>query len=170
VEDLSFSGKDLAELISGFFNDSQNCSMKISCNGSSMTPFIKNGSTLILAPVNTTSLKVGSVMVAIVQGTGCLLVHRVIAISQHGYQLKGDNNCMPDGWFQKKDFLAQVIVVEDTKGCSRSTTGWRDQLIALASRTKVLQRVFLPGLRFYKRLFRVFGNSLPLSLGSKSGT
>lgn len=168
MEELSLSGRELYELVTGFFEDTVDCSMKIRCHGHSMSPFVKDGCNLILGQISTTP-GVGEIVVAADRREKRILIHRVVAKTKDRYQLKGDNNSNTDGWFHRKDLLAVLEAVEDRMGRLKIGGKWQNRLIALASRTHLLERVVLPGLRMGRRLLVLcMGYIFPMSRGSRS--
>jgi len=85
-------------------------------NGTSMYPTIKNGDYMII-DLTPEDIKVGDIIVYVhyIPNKGLIKIgHRVIAITDNGYIVMGDNNEEPDPWIVKEDqIIGEVEVVID---------------------------------------------------------
>jgi signal peptidase I len=81
--------------------------------GHSMTPFIRDGDVITVAPVR---IRFGDVVAFVSPHGGKLTVHRVVRVSRDGYLIKGDNTVEPDGTVPRTSLLGRVVGVEH---CSR---------------------------------------------------
>lgn len=139
METLKLSSEDLYELMGSFLQDGIQCSMKIQCMGYSMSPFIRNESTLTLKPLpKTQSLRNGDIVATALHDQKRIIIHRIVKSSSPQYLIKGDNNKTTDGWFNKKNIIGIVEKIENKNGFSYRPKRWQNRIIALASRTNLL--------------------------------
>ncbi len=125
--------------------------MKIQCMGTSMSPFIKDKRLVTLRPVDhCTPLATGDIVAAAVHPEKKIIIHRIVTATPQKFLLKGDNNSAFDGWFAKEDIMGVVKKIEDQNGSGYTPGKYQGKLVALASRTNILQHTLLPGLRFLK--------------------
>lgn len=81
--------------------------------GCSMSPFIRDGDVITLAPINIRKPGLGDVVAFTRPETGNLVVHRIIALKGNAVQISGDSiPDKPDGIFPTNDLLGRVIRVE----------------------------------------------------------
>lgn len=81
--------------------------------GLSMSPFIKNGDSITIAPLSREHPSVGKVVAFIQPETAGLVIHRIIARQGPAFLIQGDNTAgQPDGWVQPQAILGCVIRVE----------------------------------------------------------
>lgn len=129
---------------------------KIRVHGSSMSPFIRNGSAVVLKPLNPgRGICIGDVLAARRTAAHHVLIHRVIRMKKKQVLLKGDNNFKSDGWFSPNCIIGRVHRV-DGSGCIFRNYRLVNFLIAAGSRTGVLNRVFFP--LFRKAKIRLIKN------------
>ncbi|MCG8549629.1 MAG: hypothetical protein MI799_04410, partial [Desulfobacterales bacterium] len=69
------------------------------------------------------------------------------------YQVKGDNNLQSDGWFNREDLLGRVQTIEFNRR-QIIPVPWANKLIARASKTGLLNYIFLPGARIVKTMIK----------------
>nr|WP_320193490.1 S24/S26 family peptidase [uncultured Desulfobacter sp.] len=148
---LSPSGEEFYAMMTAFFKQTPGCSFKIQCSGVSMSPFIRHDSILTLVPLSPVQKpKIGDVVLAAMHQHKKMIVHRIVFKKSNRYLLKGDNLKSCDGWFDKKDILARVEMIE-SNGKEILTSKWRGRLIAVASRIGLLNHFVLPVVRAIKR-------------------
>ncbi|OGP91738.1 MAG: signal peptidase I [Deltaproteobacteria bacterium RBG_16_54_18] len=87
-------------------------SFRFKGKGYSMSPFIKDGDVLTIAPLQGSSPRFGDVMVFTHPTTGKLVIHRLIGKREGSYLTKGDNAPEADGLISKAAILGQVVRVE----------------------------------------------------------
>src|SRR4030042_2785426 len=75
-EELALSSQDLEKLMRGVFD--KGSSFRFKGKGYSMSPFIKDGDVLTIAPLQGSSPRFGDVMVFTHPTTGKLVIHRLI--------------------------------------------------------------------------------------------
>ncbi len=81
--------------------------------GLSMAPFIRDGDSVTIAPLEKESPSVGKVVAFIHPETAGLVIHRIIARQGPAFLIQGDNTAgQPDGWVQPQALLGCVIRVE----------------------------------------------------------
>ena len=112
--------------------------------GYSMSPFIKDGDVITIAPLSSKGPLLGDVVPVYFPDSGSLLVHRVVARRGEICILKGDNSHEPDGHVPRSGIPARVIEVRRNGVKRQLGMGPERFLIALLSRTNLLLPVLLP--------------------------
>ena len=84
--------------------------IRLRVSGSSMVPLIEPGDMVLVRHVNFEDLRRGD-MILVEQG-GTFLVHRLVAVHDHGVRTKGDNASHADVLVAPEDVLGRVVVVE----------------------------------------------------------
>lgn len=100
--------------------------------GLSMSPLIKDGDVITLAPPGATRQSLGRVAAFAHPASGALTVHRIVALGQGGCLLQGDNTGgASDGWVPAGEVLGWVVRVERGGrrvrfglGCERRFIAW----------------------------------------------
>jgi hypothetical protein len=107
--------------------------------GWSMTPFIKDGDAITIAPLMKERLSLGKVVAYIQPATGHLIVHRVIGRQGAAFLIQGDNATgRPDEWVLPQDILGCVLRVERQGRRVRLGLGLERYIIAILSRNGLL--------------------------------
>ena len=148
--------------------------LRTSVRGTSMTPFIRDGDVVTLAPL-TSEPHVGDV-VAIAFPGGRMAVHRLVARRGSGWLLRGDNCPQPDGVFPREALTARVVRVErggrdvalgvrrgGASVAALSRCGWLGSLnaaVRLPRRAAGRLVRVAQGLPAYRRLVRRVGRSV----------
>ena len=88
----------------------QGSPIRLRVSGSSMAPLIEPGDVVLVRHVNFEDLRRGD-MILVEQG-GTFLVHRLVAVHDHGVRTKGDNASHADLLVAPEDVLGRVVVVE----------------------------------------------------------
>jgi hypothetical protein len=103
--------------------------------GWSMTPFIKDGDVITIAPLKKERLSPGKVVAYIQSATGHLVVHRVIGRQGASFLIQGDNTfSRADELVCPQDILGCLIRIERQGRLVRLGLGPEGFLIALLSR------------------------------------
>jgi len=134
--EVSFSGKDLAELVQATVV--KGASFRLKVKGFSMTPFIRDGDILTISPSSTTEITLGTVVAFSHPVNSGLVVHRVIRVKEERCCLKGDNISAPDGVLSKGSILGVVERVERKGRNVRVGLGRERVFIAFFSRLNFL--------------------------------
>ena len=80
--------------------------------GFSMHPFVQDQDVLTISPINDWQPQVGDI-VAFTQPDACsLVIHRIIAKTITGWQLKGDNCLEADGVVMRENIIGRVTRIE----------------------------------------------------------
>jgi len=108
--ELSLSSQQLEELMRGVLG--KGASLRFRSKGFSMSPFIKDGDVLTIAPVQRANPRFGDVVVFTHPSTRKLIIHRVVGKRADAYLTKGDNIPEADGFIAKANILGRVIKVE----------------------------------------------------------
>jgi hypothetical protein len=138
----------LPEIVKGILNKGVEC--RFEAKGHSMSPFIKNGDILTIAPSRNHSPSIGDVVAFIQPENEKLIIHRVVKKRNSDYYVKGDNGLETDGLIHGTNILGVVKKVERSGEKVRIGLGSERFLIALLTRTNLL----LPVLRLVRRIFR----------------
>jgi hypothetical protein len=117
--------------------------------GFSMSPFIKSGDILTIAPLGSNVLRLGDVAAFVHPERKRLIVHRVIGKSIRGFVLmKGDNLDKADGHIPWDYILGYVIRIERGKKVINFGMGPERFLIAILNRSEPLLSFILNFARF----------------------
>jgi hypothetical protein len=109
-EELSLSSQQLEKLMRGVLG--KGAAFRFQGKGFSMSPFIKDGDVLTIAPVQGSAPGFGDVVVFTHPNTGKLIIHRIIGKKAGSYLTKGDNAPEGDGLISRAAILARVTKVE----------------------------------------------------------
>jgi hypothetical protein len=135
--ELSLSGNAAAELLKASMERGK--PFKFKAGGWSMAPFIKDGDILTLSPVLASLIQKGDVVGVIDPGTKKLMVHRVVAMKNGKYRVKGDGADKEDpGYFGLSGICGHVTQVERDGKQVRFGLGPERSSIAVLSRVPVL--------------------------------
>ena len=88
----------------------QGSPIRLRVSGSSMAPLIEPGDVVLVRHVNFEDLRRGDLI--LVEQGGTFLVHRLVAVHDHGVRTKGDNASHADVLVAPEDVLGRVVVVE----------------------------------------------------------
>jgi len=133
---MSLPGAELAELLRATL--AKGLPVRFRAKGFSMSPFIKDGDLITLAPLTDRSPRLGDVIAFTQKGTGKLTVHRVVRIKGDTYLIKGDNTSGAEGLESKESILGLVKSLE--RNDMRVSLGFGPErfVIALLSRKELL--------------------------------
>ncbi len=108
---------------------------RFKAQGFSMTPFIRNGDAITIAPLISWAPGVGMITAFTHPCHQRMVVHRIIARHGDHYLFKGDNAFAPDGWVSRGQIFGFVRKVE-RKGRPVwfAGGGFPGHMIALVSR------------------------------------
>ncbi len=106
----SLSTKALVNLIKAVHE--KGLPFRFCASGQSMSPFVKNGDILTVAPRKESGVHCGDVVAFIHNQTGKPVVHRVIHRKGNFLLIRGDNTPNEDGLIPLSDILGIVIRVE----------------------------------------------------------
>jgi signal peptidase I len=108
--ELSLSSQQLEKLMRGVL--SKGACFRFRSKGFSMSPFIKDGDVLTIAPIKGAAPGFGDVVVFTHPNTGKLIIHRVIGKRAGSYLTKGDNAPEGDGLISGAAILGHVAKME----------------------------------------------------------
>ena len=150
-DELSLSGQPLKDLLRSVLD--KGASFRFRAKGFSMSPFIKDGDVVTVAPMLGTASGLGDVVVFIHPHTGKLVTHRVVAKRADSYLIKGDN--FPEGvdFVPKANILGHVTKVERDGKEIFLGLGLERFLIAFLTRRGLLP-LLLPVWRLVRILIR----------------
>ena len=109
-EELSLSSQQLEKIMRGVFD--KGASFRFKGKGFSMSPFIRDGDVLTIAPLQGSSPRFGDVVVFTHPTTGKLIIHRIIGRRADAYLTKGDNAPEGDGLISRAAIVGRVTNVK----------------------------------------------------------
>lgn len=151
---LAFPGAVVAELMQAVLE--KGGLFRFCARGGSMTPFIRDGDTLTIAPLASMPPGLGEVVALSnpVENESKLVVHRVIGRQRTGFIVQGDGNgCTPE-IISSENILGRLVKVERAGRHVRLGLGTERRLIAWLSRTRLLWRLVWPVWREFRQLFK----------------
>ena len=148
------SSEVLPELVKEVLSKGVEC--RFQAKGHSMSPFIKNGDILTIAPSRNNSPSVGDVVAFIQPENEKLIIHRVVKKRNNDYYVKGDNGLETDGLIYSTNILGVVKKVERGGKKVRISLGLERFLIALLTRTNLLPPVLRLVWRIFRPIARIF--------------
>jgi hypothetical protein len=101
--------------------------------GHSMSPFIRDGDVLTVAPLAGKPIRLGDIVAWIQPDARRLTIHRVVASQGSAYLIRGDNLAQSDGWIAATDILGWVTRLERNGQSVRLGLGAERRLIAWLS-------------------------------------
>ena len=145
---LKLSGKNLTDLMHAVLE--KNADFRFQVKGHSMSPFIRNQDIVTISPLPVNRPQPGDIVAATFLERKSIMVHRVIGKKQGKFIIKGDNNKSRDGLFRQDQIIGLVTKVE--RNGKRVWCGGRivRKIIAVFSKTGLLNNLILPILRSVK--------------------
>jgi len=134
----ALSGPALAEVAREVL--SRGHSFRFLAPGTSMSPFIRNGDVVTLAPFDSAACALGDVVAFVQPGSGRLVVHRVVEVANDNCRIQGDNNPTEDGQFPFECITGTVARVERDGRTVLFGLGPERAVIAWFSRRRWLHR------------------------------
>ena len=131
---LSLSGPALLGVMRAVLD--KRVPFRFAAHGYSMSPFIRNGDVLTIAPL-TIDPRVGDVVAFVGAPHDRLTVHRIIAARPGGFLIKGDNASETDGVQPRERVLGRVARIERNGHAVRGGLGVERMLIAVLSNRNV---------------------------------
>ena len=126
---------------------------RFQARGWSMSPFIRDGDVITVAPLLKTGPGLGAVVAFIHPGTGDLVVHRILGRKEAGWLIQGDNLAhSPDGVIPAAHILGRVAEIQRQGRRVRLGLGIERYGLILLSRLGLLT----PGIRLAGYLTRSF--------------
>lgn len=118
----------------------KNVHFRFTAPGFSMSPFIRDGDIITIAPVSG-RLNTGDVVAYSNPRRDNLIVHRILKVSRDGYLIKGDNNSSPDGRISSSSIIGRVVLVEHCNREVKIGLGIERVVLAWMSRNNILKPV-----------------------------
>jgi hypothetical protein len=110
-KEMALSGSALLELMQGVL--AKGMPFRFQARGWSMTPFIRDGDVILIAPLLNTKPRLGDVLAVRHPKTDKLIVHRVIGKNDQAWLIQGDNlSGEGDGWVPMEKIMGRVTRVE----------------------------------------------------------
>jgi len=148
----SIDGESLLFLMQAVL--SKGASFRFQARGWSMTPFIRDGDVVTVAPASKVNPSVGRVVAFIQPDSGRLVIHRVIDRQGTAYLIQGDNaSGQPDGLVPAPAILGCVTRVVRSNRRIYLGLGVDGTIIAVLSRNGLIQKI-VSRLRALKHLLK----------------
>jgi signal peptidase I len=138
---LSLSGEALIELIRAVHE--KDSPFRFRAEGFSMSPFLKEGDIITIAPLRQSPVRRGDIVAFIHPNTEKPVVHRVVRKEGASLKIRGDNALNGDGFIPASSILGKVTRVERKGRKIYLGLGVERYIIALLS-----ERSLLTGLMF----------------------
>ena len=132
-------------------------SFRFRAAGVSMSPFIKNGDIITVAPKNKSPISLGDIVAFIHHETGRLVVHRVIKKVESFFIIRGDNTPLEDGLIPLSNVLGKVTSVERDGQKVYLGLGLERRIIAVLSKKSLLislKQLFSPFVKICRFSFK----------------
>ena len=139
--------EDFAELMITVLEKGK--SFRFQAKGGSMSPFIKDQDIITVKPIQPETIHKGDVLAFVNPNQQKLNVHRVVAIKNGKYLMKGDSAHSPDGWIKRDQIIGKVDAIERGGKTKKISLGVEKFIVAYLSQKNVL----LPTIRVLWRLF-----------------
>jgi hypothetical protein len=111
VSQGSLTSSQLADLMQAVLG--RGLPFRFRAAGHSMSPFIRDGDLITLAPFKNKPPALGEMVAFTLPPSQVLFVHRIIAQHNPNYLIQGDNNpCGPDGEIPLSTIIGRVIQIE----------------------------------------------------------
>lgn len=137
--ELHLSNLAYLELLRGMVE--RGIRLRTKVRGFSMSPFIRDGDVVTIAPMDGCVPRIGEVVAFVQPNTGLLAVHRLIARVDAGWLVRGDNCPEPDGVVPRGAILGVLVRVERGGRHVRLGLGAERTWIAALSREDILMRL-----------------------------
>jgi hypothetical protein len=139
-DELPVSGETLLELMQAVL--AHDASFHFRARGLSMTPFIKDGDSITIAPLTQETPSTGKVAAFIQPGSRRLIVHRIIGRQGAAFWIQGDNAAgQSDGLVNREDILGCVTHIERAGRRVYLGQGMERYLIAFLARKGWLEPI-----------------------------
>jgi hypothetical protein len=117
-----------------------------------MTPLIRDGDLLTVAPIENAPLRLGDVVAFMSPRTGRLVSHRIVAFRPEGCLVQGDRCPQPDGVLRPEKLLGRVTRIRRGSRRIRLGLGPERLLIARLARRGLLYHILHPLWRLVRPL------------------
>jgi hypothetical protein len=134
--EISFTAPQLASLMRDVL--AKSAAFRFKARGFSMSPVVKDGDIITVAPRSAHKLCVGDIAAFSDLPDERLVVHRIIADFGESWLTKGDNLSNRDGLIHKSRILGLITRIERNGSNHRFGLGPEGRLLALLSRYRIL--------------------------------
>lgn len=153
MKEFVLKGEELQYLMASVLNAGPESRVKVRGRGYSMAPFIKDHSAIMLRPVDQKRrARLGDIVAVPSPKKTKIIVHRIIRLNNGYCQTKGDNCLKADEWFSIDSIIGIVDEIEKTGWIPYHCKPWQNVIIAVASKTGVLNRLLYPGFVYMRNL------------------
>lgn len=148
------SDRVLVQLIRDLLGRGKECRFQV--KGYSMSPFIKEGDVVTIAPMSDAAPGFGNVIAFIHPRTEKLIIHRVVGKIGDACLLKGENAAELDGLVERNRMIGIITRVERKSRKVFLGLGPERFLIALLTRKNLLLPILRPARRMFDPIARIF--------------
>jgi hypothetical protein len=125
---------------------------RFKARGPSMTPFVKDGDIITVAPCPSAELRTGDIIAFTYAESGRLAVHRIVGIRGESFLVKGDNALSFDGIIPQSQILGHVTRIERNGRSIRLGLGLGRKVFAFLSRFHITPALLIPARKLYRLL------------------
>ena len=150
--ELSLSGESLLGLLEAVL--AKGVPFRFRARGFSMSPLIKDGDLLTVAPRGKERLRPGDTIAFINPLNGKPTVHRIIRLDRGFVVVKGDNVAETDGLIPEGDVLGIVASVERRGKKVRFGLGIEGRMVAFLSSRGLFEKPFSAAKRIFRPVTR----------------
>lgn len=137
--ELRFSKKTLRELANTVFQ--LNKDLRLNACGSSMSPVIKNGDTIVISPLHNQKIRCGDILAFENPDRSAFTVHRLVKKNGANYFFRGDNSLGPIEIVESIHLLGRLTSVERNGNRMHFGLGPERLLIGLLNRNRTFSRM-----------------------------
>lgn len=155
MSEFILTGEGFQRLMTSVFNAGPAYRVKIRCRGYSMTPFIKDNDAVVFRSIDRRrGVKFGDIVAVVDRNRSKVVVHRIIRKKNGRFQTKGDNCLDADAWCSIENIIGVVDKIQNNGWIPYHCTPWQNAVIAVASKTRVLNRLIYPGFFHIKNILK----------------
>ncbi len=143
-DELSLHAAEFAGLMHAVL--AKDCAFRFCARGTSMTPFIRDGDIITIAPLAGQAPRLGEVIAVsrFDQNHSDLVIHRIVSRLSRGFYVQGDGISCTQEFVALEQILGRVVQVERRGRTVRFGLGPERRLLAWLSRTRLLWKLVWP--------------------------
>lgn len=155
AEAFILTGEGFRELMAAILSSGPDYRVRVRGRGFSMVPFIKDNDAVMLKPIDhQRGIKFGDVVAVSSRDKERIVIHRIIRSKKGRYQTKGDSNPKADAWCSINCVIGIVCDIDNKGWIPYHCTHWQNVIIAVASKTGLLNRIIYPGYIYLRNLVK----------------
>ncbi|MBI4966378.1 MAG: S24/S26 family peptidase [Desulfomonile tiedjei] len=152
-DELLLSAAEFAGLVQAVL--AKDRAFRFCARGTSMTPFIRDGDIVTIAPMAGLAPRMGEVVAFCrwKKKDSGLVIHRIVGCGSSGFAVQGDGNACTQEFVASEEVLGRVVKVERAGRAVRFGLGPERRLLAWLSRGRLIWKLVWP---VWRRLPPVF--------------